>query len=159
MIICMYLILFSSSFILFLIACDIFPVAASDQTELDACTIFKLLVGTINVLWFDLFTALGVSHARLEEIREQYPYDPNPCLFQSILVWLAGESPKPSWKALADVLQFKMLQAELAKKIVRLHFSDKERAEEDRYLKGEFRRQVRGGEEMGFGKMRGLENR
>ena len=115
-----------------------FSLAPSDMTDLDPGTIFKLLVGTTNVMWFDLFVALGVSYTHLEEIREQQPYDPNLCLYKSILLWLDGQIPKPSWKALADVLHFKMLQAKLVSTISLLHFSDEERAEEDRYLKGGF---------------------
>ena len=80
--------------------------------------------------------ALGVGHTSLEEIKRRHPYDPNLCLYKAILLWLEGQTPRPSWKSLADVLQFKMLQAKLAKKIAEEHYSDEDRAEEERYLKG-----------------------
>lgn len=80
--------------------------------------------------------ALGVNDIHLEAIRREHLFEPNICLYKSILIWLDGQNPKPSWKALADVLRFKMLQSKLANEIACTHFSDDEQAEEDRYLKG-----------------------
>ena len=83
-----------------------------------------LLVGTMSVLWFDIFNALGVDHATLMDLRKQYPASPQVCLYNAILVWVEGTVPKPSWKALAGVLHFKMLESDLVKTIALQHFSE-----------------------------------
>ena len=75
----------------------------------------------MSVLWFDIFNALGVDHATLMDLRKQYPTSPQVCLYKAILVWVEGTVPKPSWKALADVLNFKMLESDLAKTIALQH--------------------------------------
>ena len=98
-----------------------------------------LLVGTMSVLWFDIFNALGVDHATLMDLRKQYPTSPQVCLYNAILMWVEGTVPKPSWKALAGVLNFKMLESDLAKTIALQHFSEEERVEEEAYLKGVYK--------------------
>ena len=42
-----------------------------------------LLVGTMSVLWFDIFNALGVDHATLMDLRKQYPTSPQVCLYKA----------------------------------------------------------------------------
>ena len=117
----------------------LFLAVPAAPTELDPCTIFRLLVGTTSVLWFDIFNALGVDHATLMDLRKQYPTSPQVCLYKAILVWVEGTVPKPSWKALAGVLNFKMLESDLAKTIALQHLSEEERVEEEAYLKGVYK--------------------
>ncbi len=103
---------------------------------MDPGTIFKVLVGTMNYMWFDLFVALGMSHQKMDRIRQKYPCDPNVSLFEAIVEWLNGEEPCPSWKALADVLRFKMLKSKLADEIEREHLSRTETLAADECRKG-----------------------
>ncbi len=78
-------------------------------------------------MWFDLFKAIGMDLQTLEGIREKYPCDPEVSLFEAILVWVEGEDPKPSWKALVDALHC-MLEGKLADFIAIRRYSPLERA-------------------------------
>ena len=77
----------------------------------------------MKYVWFDLFKAVGMDHKTLEGIRQQYPIDPEASLFECISVWVRGEQPKPSWRALVHTLRQRMLEAKLADGIAERHFS------------------------------------
>ena len=87
-------------------------------------------------LWYDLFKFLGLNFEALTSIREKHPTNPHICLYKAILVWLSGVGEEPSWWALADVLEHKLLDPETASVIVSQHFSDEETAKREEYLKG-----------------------
>ncbi len=113
------------------------PVVPKSPTELDSCTIFRLLVDDLSVVWFDIFKNLGVDFSTLVELRRQYPANPQVCLYKAILMWTQGTDPKPSWKALADILRFRFLESGVANIISSQHYVEEEKKEEEEYLKGD----------------------
>jgi len=93
-------------------------------------------VSRFRYLWFDLFKFLGLSFDMLTSVRSRHPTNPQICLFKATLLWLSGVGEEPSWWALADVLEHKLLDSETASIIASRHFSDEEIEKKEAYLKG-----------------------
>ena len=69
--------------------------------------------------WYDIGIMLKIPVSTLNSIRAQY-HDPKDALREMLTVWLNSVDPKPTWRALVDVLQSKVVaEAQLADQLER----------------------------------------
>lgn len=61
-----------------------------------------------------MFLHLGIEREVLDECLKENPFDYHSSLVKILAVWLQRENPPPSWQALVDVLQNRLLEGKLA---------------------------------------------
>ena len=69
--------------------------------------------------WREIGVQLRINAGTLEAIKKDHQGDCYECLEKLLRVWLRGNDPSPSWKALADALKAPPVQVKV--KVVSKH--------------------------------------
>ena len=96
----------------------IFPTVQLNNPSDPNCPKFKdvylALIDQLQPRWYDVFLHLGIEREILDKCLKDHPFDYHSSLVKILTVWLQRENPPPSWQALVDVLQNKLLEGKLA---------------------------------------------